>query len=402
MDFYSIWPFFLILFLLLAIANSPLMQSVGVLSTSNTSRMDSIDGLRGFLAISVLFHHIAINHQLSSDGVWALPPSRFYANMGQAGVAMFFMITGFLFWVQMLKTNGKPNFVKLYIGRIFRILPVYLVLAIFTLIMTAIYTNWNLKVSLPQLSSEVLQFLAGGIFQNLTVNGYNVSDISVGVTWTLPWEWAFYASLLVTCFFARLKSVAILFPITALLIAYAVELGQSHRFPIAFILLFLSGMSIAALNSIKIRHISKNIKNLMSVGFIVFVSLAIFEFDGIYGAVQILILSLAFALVVFGSDCFGLFNTIGAKRLGDVSYGIYLLQGPLLLVVFRPMAELVDARNSALLHWIVAAITAICLLAVATVVHIYVERPGMKLGRILSNRIQSRLTPANAVSVGSN
>lgn len=400
MSFYSIWPFFLILILLLAIANSPLMQSVGILSSSKTSRINSIDGLRGFLAISVLFHHVAINHQLSTDGVWALPPSRFYANIGQIGVAMFFMITGFLFWVQMLETEGKPNFVKLYVGRIFRIFPVYLILAIFTLLITAIYTNWTLKVPVQQLSAELLRYLAGGIFQNITVNGYNVSDVSVGVTWTLPWEWAFYASLAFTSFFARAKIVGILFPISILFICYAIELQKSHEFAVSFILLFLSGMSVAALNSIKTIQFNQNTKFFMSFAFVIFISIALFAFDGMYSAVPILLLSIAFALIVFGADCFGLFSTTGAKRLGDVSYGIYLLQGPLLLVVFRPLGALVDAQNSALMHWSIATITAICLLAVATLIHIYVERPGMKLGKVVSHKIQSQLTSARAFLLG--
>jgi peptidoglycan/LPS O-acetylase OafA/YrhL len=401
MSFYSIWPYFIILILLLVIANSTLMRSVGILSSSNTSRKNSIDGLRGFLAISVLFHHIAINHQLSTDGVWALPPSRFYANIGQIGVAMFFMITGFLFWIQMLQSAGNPNFVKLYIGRIFRILPVYLVLAIFSLLVVAISTDWTLNVPLNQLSVEVIKFLAGGMFQNFTVNGYAVSDISVGVTWTLPWEWAFYGSLIFTSFFARSKTVGILFPIVMLVIGYAIELIKPHNFPIAFMLLFLSGMSMASLSSIKLFEVSETKKNFMSFGFIVLISIALFAFDGIYAALPVLVLSVAFALVVFGADCFGLFDATAAKRLGDVSYGIYLLQGPLLFVVFRPISAMVDANKSALLHWSIAAITAVCLLVVATIVHIYIERPGIKFGRVFSAKILLRLFPTKTLPVSS-
>lgn len=401
MSFYSIWPYFTILVLLLAIANSSLMRSVGIVSNSQTFRKNSIDGLRGFLAVSVLFHHIAINHQLSTDGVWALPPSRFYANIGQIGVAMFFMITGFLFWIQMLQSSGKPNFVKLYIGRVFRILPVYLVLAMFSLLVVGITTDWTLNVPLQQFSLEVIKFLAGGIFQNFTVNGYAVSDVSVGVTWTLPWEWAFYASLIFTSFFARVKIAGIFVPIAMLFIGYAIELGHFHHFPVAFILLFLSGMSLGALSSITVLELDKNVKNLMSFGFVGFISIALFAFDGIYDALPVLVLSLAFALVVFGADCFGLFNATAAKRLGDVSYGIYLLQGPLLFIVFRPLSALTGADRSALLHWSIAAVTSVCLLVVATLVHIYIERPGIRLGRVISDKILLRLVPAKTLPVSS-
>lgn len=43
-----------------------------------SSRFHAIDGLRGFLAIGVVLHHIYINHHFFLTGQWELTPSRFY------------------------------------------------------------------------------------------------------------------------------------------------------------------------------------------------------------------------------------------------------------------------------------------------------------------------------------
>ena len=42
-----------------------------------------------------------------------MPPSVFYTNIGKAGVTVFFMITGYLFWTQILRAEGRPDFLKL-------------------------------------------------------------------------------------------------------------------------------------------------------------------------------------------------------------------------------------------------------------------------------------------------
>ncbi|WP_419760663.1 acyltransferase family protein [Acidisoma sp.] len=65
--------------------------------TTTRARVQTIDGLRGFLAIGVFIHHSVIYHQYLLTGRWDVPPSVFYTNIGKAGVTVFFMITGYLF-----------------------------------------------------------------------------------------------------------------------------------------------------------------------------------------------------------------------------------------------------------------------------------------------------------------
>ena len=57
---------------------------------SSRSRVETLDGLRGFLALAVFFHHGALYHTFIQDGLWRPPPDRFYALLGPFGVALFF------------------------------------------------------------------------------------------------------------------------------------------------------------------------------------------------------------------------------------------------------------------------------------------------------------------------
>ena len=123
---YSIWPYFACTAFLLIICGSPLFKAADVPPNPGRARISTLDGLRGFLALGVFFHHAAIYHEYLLDQQWRLPPSRFYSLLGQVGVAMFFMITGYLFWSRVVTERGRLDWLQLYIGRVFRIGPLYL------------------------------------------------------------------------------------------------------------------------------------------------------------------------------------------------------------------------------------------------------------------------------------
>jgi len=88
---------------LLSLVASPLFRGAEVPPSPRGGRISTLDGLRGFLALGVFFHHAAVYHEYLSDGRWQVPPSRFYTLVGQSSVAMFFMITGFLFWSRIIQ-----------------------------------------------------------------------------------------------------------------------------------------------------------------------------------------------------------------------------------------------------------------------------------------------------------
>src|SRR5262245_13554881 len=97
----SLLPYFLIS-LLLWLAVAAWCRRAGFIG-ADAGRPVAIDGLRGFLALGVLFHHALFRLNLVTAGRWAIADSAFYTLLGQVAVMTFFMITGFLFWDRVLR-----------------------------------------------------------------------------------------------------------------------------------------------------------------------------------------------------------------------------------------------------------------------------------------------------------
>lgn len=81
--------YFVVSTILLSLASSPFFRAADASWHVQTNRASTIDGLRGFLALAVFFHHATIYHRFLTDGVWAVPPSAFYTELGQAAVVVF-------------------------------------------------------------------------------------------------------------------------------------------------------------------------------------------------------------------------------------------------------------------------------------------------------------------------
>ena len=383
MGFYSVIPCLFMITFLLVLASTPLFRAADSPPTDVAARVSTIDGLRGLLALAVFFHHAAIWHQYAVIGEWRVPPSRFYTNLGPGGVSLFFMITGYLFWSQMLKARGRPNYLKLYLGRLFRIVPLYLVLALIILGTVGFATHWRLNESPFEVSKEVASLLAGGAM-NIPpeINGYDGAVlIAANVTWTLRYEWIFYASLIVTAFFARNRAVGLFVPLVGLVTAaLLVVFGPDPR-DAALTMLFSIGMIAAAIQKPLGSVLAEIPQWALSTAAIAAVLLPVVSLNGLYGVVPAALLGVGFLLIVSGATLFGLLAMRPARRLGDISYGIYLLQGPVLALAFSVPALRVASGASPAVHWTVVTIAAAALTAFATVTHSLVERPGIQAGQ---------------------
>jgi peptidoglycan/LPS O-acetylase OafA/YrhL len=163
--------------LLLALACAPFFAIADTPPNPRGNRISNLDGLRGFLAFGVFFHHAAIYHQYLQDGQWILPPSRFYSLIGQAGVALFFMITGYLFWGRMIADRGRPNWIQLYTGSIFRIGQLYLLAIAVTLLIVFQRTGFKVNVPFPSLATELINLSMLCIGSRQDVNSYSRTSL---------------------------------------------------------------------------------------------------------------------------------------------------------------------------------------------------------------------------------
>ena len=95
----------------------------------------------------------------------------------------------------------------------------------------------------------------------------------------------------------------------------------------------------------------------------------------------VLLLGIGFYLIISGSSFFGLLHARASRRLGDISYGIYLLQGLVLFFVFSIGPVKSFALASPARHWSVICLCALLLMAVAASTHHFVELRGIRVGK---------------------
>lgn len=384
MNFYAVWPPLLGFVGLFFFANTPLFKAADAPPSPRKSRVAPIDGLRGFLALSVVFFHGAIYHRYVLDGHWEAPPGSYYTLLGTGGVAVFFMITGYLFWSRMIDEDGRQDWPRFYIGRVFRIGPLYLLTIFLMLFMVMMQAGWRLNVSLPEFLRGLAPWLALGLLDPTDVNGHPATLLlTAGVTWSLRYEWLFYLALPFIAFAADRRRVAFLCVLTALVAGFLWIL-RGRPFVLsagdpAYATLFLTGMSCAALGR---TGWSFRINDRVASAVVVALLLTLFSTCQIaYTPLAIVLLGLCFYLVTSGCTLFGALTHRASKRLGDVSYGIYLLQGLVLTALFQARTVRAFALVSPVRHWTVVLGAAIILVGMATIAHAWIERPGIALGK---------------------
>lgn len=397
MTFFSVWPFFGCVAVALLLVRLPDFAVVDP-APSPGARLMTIDGLRGFLALAVFFHHGAIYHNFLGDGRWQQNGSHFYRMLGPVGVALFFMITGFLFWGKIIDRGGMPDWVRLYIGRVFRIGPLYLA-AVAAMLIIIVLTTGHI-VSGPSLASQLAIWSALGIpVDQPDINGYvGTKLILAGVTWSLHYEWLFYAALVGFAVFARRGWTHLPFAVAGLVVSavivhFRMAGGLIPGEPYLAALFFF-GMVCASLHANGIYPaVADRWTSLLAAELLV---LTLSDLPGANGLPGLATLGGFFYLIASGTSLFGVLTTRPARRIGEISYGIYLLQGLALMVVFRPPAFARLALAAPELHWLLLLVAMVLLIAVATAAHVLIEYPGIRLGRRVADGLRGRSAPLAA------
>ena len=117
-------------------------------------------------------------------------------------------------------------------------------------------------------------------------------------------------------------------------------------------------------------------------GLVLVVLVATFAlFSTAFSVAPIILLGVVFYLVTSGCTVFGVLTSRPARRLGNVSYGIYLLQGLALAVVLRPGPLRALSLADPAYHWALVLLCAVLLTVLATIMHVLIERPGIRAGQ---------------------
>lgn len=343
--------------------------------TGATHKLETLDGLRGFLALGVVAHHITEMVTSSKTGLWQTTP--FFVTLGQLGTSAFFMITGYLFWSKLLSKKGRLDWVGLFIGRLFRISPVYIFMLTWTFSLIYLSTNGVLHEPAADVALQAAKWLGFGFLGFGEVNGKSPAVLTFGVTWTLRYEWIFYFSL---PFISVLAGIRWHLSLVALALLAATQLP--HAIPVVdhfHIGYFLCGMITASIHN-RFRPLALT-NPLWSV---IVAAAAIYllnNFTGVYSWTATLLLGSIFFIIASGGSLFGLLKSTAAKRLGNISYSIYLLQGPVLVTTFSGglLGQFSTQGDWQLWTTLLLAVLALVLTSAATFV--LIERPGIALGK---------------------
>jgi exopolysaccharide production protein ExoZ len=161
---------------------------------ASTQSLFSIQYLRGIAAMMVVYHHA---HDRLRDVSEALP-----STVGEAGVDLFFVVSGFIMVVTTSRQPVGPGMFML--RRIARIVPTYwLYTTVLALFVVLVPGALNLKMTLPHY-----------LFSIFFIPHHNPLDGSIepvlGPGWTLNYEMFFYCIFAISLLIAAVHRVPIL------------------------------------------------------------------------------------------------------------------------------------------------------------------------------------------------
>lgn len=352
-----------------------------------------INLLRGPAALLVVYSHfvgqyLSWTHQTYWLKRWvdALfeKPMVIVDHFGQLGVMVFFLISGFI----ITHVARSENPLRFSIRRVFRIYPAYW-------LVVAVVIGFGL-FDIPFDYGALHDWR--NVLRIATITNYlhEPQNVVLGVAWTLQIEVMFYA--LVACVTPLIRRRPLVALCVELAFVYAV-IASAHRAGPDW---FLFAANVAYLPYLLIGQAiyfywagGLNGPRALALGWLAY-------FAAVYGVWNIhiefldpshsRILGLIFALGIFvWAMNYG--HRIGLMRvprfLSDISYSLYLVHGPVGLSMIEDLRARIGYGNA-------AALALVTSLALAYIIHRFIERPFIEMGRRLSNRFKKtpQIAPA--------
>lgn len=293
---------------------------------------NAINGIRGILASLVMFSHTFKDIYIYLGNEWIYNKDYFKllsfgnqaTNAGKIGVAIFFMISGYLFY--RLLDKNTLNVKSFFKNRFLRIYPLYASVVTFCILYIFLTNQSNFSVG--NLLEIAKWYLFLGQYEII-----NVVEMTSGVEWTLKLEILMYISIpILFLLFSKTKnkilrhgfiigSILALFVLGFLLRIY----GKVYIDPRA-ILCFYVGYLALELKNYSINNFFKtNLAAYLSI--FLFISSFFVSSNNIYYLYIIFSCGFVFLCISAGNTLFGILKTPQLQKLGEISYSIYLIHG---------------------------------------------------------------------------
>jgi len=284
-----------------------------------------LDGLRGLAALMVATHHAALCHNWLKTGVWFDSGSRVIQHFGPAGVLLFFMLTGYLFWGKARASKGWMNPFRLWRGRILRIAPLYL-FSLGLILLVALVEQGGNWLTIANWK-PMLRLLALGALPWQAIGNFYPGEYNANVIWTLAYEWRFYLILPFIAWLALNRKILGFTVTTYVLIAAGIwfDLAVTPG------LYFIFGMLAAELLQDPSCRKPLQRPALAATALFVCVMLCWLCYDS--GRTELsrdllaLICFPVFLTAAAGNTFFGFLTNPAMRCLGAISFSLYLLHG---------------------------------------------------------------------------
>lgn len=349
-------PLFVLLILAVAIGSVWLIDRVTPIPLAS-GRVQGIDGLRGYLAGMVFIHHACIWYFFLRSGHWEKPASNFYTELGRSSVALFFMITAYLFTGRILRAKTIA-WNRLYVSRLLRITPLLIVHHLAALLVLVFIRLAHVPTVFNGIDTDRKVLL------------------TAAVSWTLDFEWIFYLMLPLLALLRGMKLPLVLVAISALMVLERQpEVWSENMLP------FIGGI-VAALVGYRGQHgFAGRFASSVPASVLVLACLT-----AAYGlgrdlpvAVWLALLTVAFTLVANGNTVFGVLSWRLSRVFGEITYSVYLLHGLVLFLAFRVVAGIPAAQAfTPVMHWLLIAAATPFLVALSVLSWRYIEQPCLR------------------------
>jgi Predicted acyltransferases len=372
-------PIFSIIAFILACLTSYLIIQIGK-SKVEVRQYETIDGLRGFLAIGVFIHHSSIWYNYIHTGDWVAPDSNFYNQVGQTSVCFFFMITSFLFVSKLIKSNVNFNWRNFFIARGMRLMPMYYFSLAIIILTVLILTNWKMNVGKIDFVSSIFQWIIFGIASSASINNVDFTNlINAGILWTLPFEWLFYFSMPLLGLLLLKNKPGILY-IGLSIVFSAIIIYDFHPSQMHYLYAFLFGAVAPFL--LKYTKAEKHAGSILISFLIIICIILIAQFRTNESMTCKILIGIVFTCVALGNSIFGILKNSAIKLLGDISYSTYLLHGIILFYVFHFGFGIEVAKAlSPVKFWVIIFLITPILVFVSFLTFKYIEKPAIEFSK---------------------
>lgn len=357
-----------------------------------------LDGMRGYLAYFVFLHHAMFWYEYAHNGHhFLIDPRHFFFNYGRDGVALFFMITAFLFWGKLIRSKQKPiSWTQLYISRIFRIVPLYLLVVISVFICVGAMTHFTLQQPVNQFVKASAKWWAGGVVNaNSTafINNFQETElVTSGVTWSLSVEWFFYFSLpLWGVLLYRTKINYIKLSVMLLVAGFIFYYFNANTYGNLDFHFECFGVGIIAAYLFKSERFGKFASTIYASIIVLLCVIGFIFYTHSFSISSLLLMGIAFALISSGNDVFGLLSLKVSRRFGQLSYSIYLLHGIVLYCVLHFVIGIDNiGQYSIQQYWVLLYAITIIIVIFSTLTLNLIEQRGIDVGQKIAKRFREK------------